>query len=371
VRYRKYFTDGTHREETEVIGYKVGPEAIKVRAANQRRKDFMAGINRRNRRPPSQMTLAQFYEDRFQEQVVARKTGPGQKHYRWCWARISEVPAIPDTPLCEFTDEHLETIIAHYRAGLGAQSLLHLKNCISAIFKHAKKKRLYRDENPASLVDLPTPHSTRRPSYSLEQCRRIVARLRSPLAEMVCLSVETSMGPSELKGLRRSRCNLTGQARDVDGVALSAHSVLVCEGHYEGKSTGLKRPARRRICPITPEMAAALAELWRHAPDQSPDAPVFQAKTGRPVDTHNATNRDFKRVSAELGFNVAWYGFRRAHSTVAGQVPGLAIEDRQRTMGHADAQMTLYYSVEDIERRRALPQAIRAGLIGDTEGSVQ
>ncbi len=72
-----------------------------------------------------------------------------------------------------------------------------------------------------------------------------------------------------------------------------------------------------------------------------------------------------------LGFPVTWYTFRRAHSTLAGQIPGIAVEDRQRTMGHADARMSLYYSVSDVERRRAIPAGIMEQVLGHSEGTGQ
>lgn len=54
---------------------------------------------------------------------------------------------------------------------------------------------------------------------------------------------------------------------------------------------------------------------------------------------------------------------------LAGQIPGIAVEDRQRTMGHDDARMSLYYSVCDVERRRAIPAGIMEQLPGHSAGS--
>jgi len=39
------------------------------------------------------------------------------------------------------------------------------------------------------------------------------------------------------------------------------------------------------------------------------------------------------------------------------------MEDRVATMGHGDAKMTLYYSVEDVEWRRADPRKIMERLM--------
>src|SRR5262249_30116188 len=80
---------------------------------------------------------------------------------------------------------------------------------------------------------------------------------------------------------------------------------------------------------------------------------------GTPIDRHNISNRQLRPLSVKLGFPVTWHGFRRAHSTFVGTFEDVAVEDRVATMGHADAKMTLHYSIEDIDRRRAISQRIR------------
>ena len=79
----------------------------------------------------------------------------------------------------------------------------------------------------------------------------------------------------------------------------------------------------------------------------------------------------FRPLAKDLGFPVTWYAFRRAHSSLAGQLPGVSVDDRKHAMGHADAKMTLYYSVDDVERRRRIPTGILQMLIGEGQGGVQ
>jgi hypothetical protein len=59
-----------------------------------------------------------------------------------------------------------------------------------------------------------------------------------------------------------------------------------------------------------------------------------------------------------LGFPVTGSGFWRAYSTFVGQLDGVSVEDRRATTGHADAEMTIYYSLADLEGRRAIPLEI-------------
>jgi integrase len=145
--------------------------------------------------------------------------------------------------------------------------------------------------------------------------------------------------------------------------------VAVRENWYEGKRGSLKRGKRRRNCPITRELAADLARLIAansSSGRQGGEYPVFCSATGTPIDSHNASNRVFAPLAAKLGFPVTWHSWRRCHSSLVGQIAGIPAEDRVATMGHSDIGMSLYYSVDDIERRRRIPEEIRKRLTANT-----
>ena len=97
--------------------------------------------------------------------------------------------------------------------------------------------------------------------------------------------------------------------------------------------------------PITPELAGQLARLLHG----TPEGPLFSSRNGTPLDAHNIANRTLGPLGRHLGFAVTWHAFRRAHSSFAGQLEHIPIEGRVATMGHADARMSLYHSVADIQ----------------------
>jgi integrase len=130
------------------------------------------------------------------------------------------------------------------------------------------------------------------------------------------------------------------------------------ENWYEGERGSLKPGKRKRNLPISAELARELAVLIQDSPFHGDEYPVFCSRAGTPIDAHNASSRVFSRVKQLLGYPVTWHAFRRAHSTFVGQVEGVSLEDRQKTMGHSDAAMSFYYSVDDIERRRKIPEKI-------------
>jgi integrase len=322
-------------------------------------------VDRQATRPGSLMTVEEFWQTKFEPQHLWRLKRAGQLHYAGWWRKLA--PVVGQRRLCDVTPDDVQTLVAQlHREGYSGQSILHARNVVSAIFRHARYLRLYGEDNPAAGVRVPEVRPERRPSLTWEQARRVLAALRSPYREMAWLSIETSMNAAELCGLRRKWLNPGPGVVAVEGEVMAPYSVAVRENFYAGQYGTLKTGRRHRNEPITQGLAEALAVVMRGGRHQEPGAPVFQARTGRPVDTHNVSNRVFRPLAVKLGFAVTWHGFRRAHSSFVGQLQGVPLEDRVRTMGHADAAMTLHYSVEDLERRRRVPQEIMARLFGPT-----
>ena len=115
-------------------------------------------------------------------------------------------------------------------------------------------------------------------------------------------------------------------------------------------------------CKFCIGVARNLERLIQASSFQGEDFPVFCSSAGTPIDQHNVSTRVFSPLALKLGFPITWHAWRRAHSSFAGQVEGVSVDDRVKTMGHADASSTLYYSIDDIERRRKIPEEIRARL---------
>jgi hypothetical protein len=154
----------------------------------------------------------------------------------------------------------------------------------------------------------------------------------------------------------------------VQNFRLGPYCVGVRENWYAGERGSLKTGKRCRNVPITPELAEELeAYVAGRGKFTAPEDPLFVSRTGTPIDSHNMANRTFKPLTLKLGFPVTWYGFRRAHSTFVGQLDNISVEDRRATMGHADAEMSLYYSLSDVERRRAIPRQILERLKSEAE----
>ena len=363
LRYREY-TRGANGELTseqrcEWIGDTAGPDRLTKREAEHKAQaEILDPLNRRNQKPSSAMLVEDFVKVKFQLEVIDKKKPAGKKHYKSMLKLV--LPEFGKRRLCDIQTDDVERLVADIKEqGYSHQTAIHVRNCVSAIFRLAKKKKLYTDENPARDIDMGEgPVVRRKPTYSWKQAAAVIARLKSPAREMAELSLATSMNAAEMCGVRLKWANLTPEILVVEGEVLAPYTIGVRENFYEGEFGSLKAGSRCRNVPLDRELAESLQALITRLKSQDPEAPLFQSRNGTPVDTHNIANRIFKPLAEKLGFAVTWHAFRRAHSSFSGQLVNLPIEDRVATMGHREAKMTLAYSVADVERRRRIPEEI-------------
>jgi len=357
------------QQRSGVIAASRGPDAISKREARRIANEHLARLDSRNLRPSSTMTVDAFVERKFIPQHVEMKKPGGRKHYTHLLDKHI-IPALGQRRLCDVTTDDVAMIVAaKRREGLSGQSVLHIKNAISAIFRHAKRLRLYGDENPAVGVQVGEIRHEKRPTYNWEQAAVAIQRIPRPYCHMALLSVVTSMNVAEVAGLRRKWANLTGEIRQVDGEILAPYTIGVRENFYEGERGSVKTGKRMRNLGIPEELAVELRKLIARSPFKGADFPVFCSRAGTPIDAHNVTSRVFKPLSKKLGFAVNWHAFRRAHSSFMGELR-VPVEDRVATMGHADSRMTLLYSIEDVDRRRHSAEQIMRRLKRKRPGKV-
>lgn len=358
VTFHEYRKDPDTGEWTkpERVTEWLGPESMTRKEATAKAQPFLDKANRQAERPSMAMTVSAFLETRFMPMVERTKKWAGQKHYRSMLKLIE--PAIGLKQIAAVTTDDIDSLVIKlHRKGYSRQTQLHVKNAVSAIFNHAASLNLYDHRNPAAAVQIGEIVAQKRPTYTAEQLAQVLIRLDSPIYEMALLGAACSLGPAELLGIRIRHCNLAALPVELDGEVIAPRSILIAENFYDGHRDTLKTRARRRIVPLDETLAARLAGVIAAAKDPSSEAPLFQSRNGTPLDAHNISNRVFKRLSADLGFPVAWYGFRRAHSSLAA-LTGANVQDRKLVMGHSREAMSLYYDVADVERMRAVPARI-------------
>lgn len=317
--------------------------------------------------PQSMMTVLDFVRTKFEPEVVWTMKPSGQKHYRYVLKHVSQ--AIGPRRLRDVTGMDVQKVIrGKIEAGFSTQTAAHIKNAISAVFRHAKLTGHFVGENPASLFRIPEMIRKPRIALSFAQAKVVLESLpgqdsgRYPAFEMALLSILTSMNVSEMCGLRWKRVNLTADYLTVDGEVIPPHSLAVRENFYIGKYCSVKTGRRSRFVPLPQSAVLMFAGLFRRPRFTGPDDPVFSSRNGTPIDEHNIAEDVLRPLGKKLGLRLSWHVFRRTHATLAEEV-GMLLSDRIAGMGHAKASMTMHYTLSDMERRRAGIEQIAARLI--------
>lgn len=300
----------------------------------------------------SLLTVAEFWERRFVPEWIWTLKAAGKKHYTWAASHI--LPALGSLTLREVSTGHIQALIHKtIESGASVQTAAHLRNACSALFRHAAATGTRQGDNPAQGVRLPPMVRKRRPVLTFTQARQFIAALPEPVSQMARLSMLTSMNVAEMIGLTEEWINTTPDPSiDSQGEVLPPQCAAVRENVYRGARGTVKTAKRRRIVPLTPELASELAALIARNKTRGPQAPVFQNSRGGLMSETNAASRTLRPVSARvLGFTVSWHVFRHCTATWA-ELVSMPMSERQQLLGHARASMTLHYTHADMDRRR-------------------
>jgi len=325
-------------------------------------EQILSKLNAAAVHPQSLVTVAEYWQGKFEPEWIAQLKPAGRKHYAWAKARVLAV--IGKTKLRETTHEDVQQLVEQARAaGNSPQTAEHLRNAVSAMFRHAKTTGYQQGENPARGVRLPARHPHPRPTLSYEQARALLAALPAPVRQMAQLSMLTTLNVAEMLGLRWRYVNLEPAPRTVEGEILPAHSIAVRENCYRGEFGTVKSWRRRRNVPLTAGLVEMLA-AWRAAARRPSDEElVFAGRTGRPLNECNLARRHLKPTARKvLGIDwVSWHVFRRSAATWAEGVH-MPLSERMAMLGHSLPEMTLHYSQADIERRRGFLDTIEGNI---------
>ena len=301
--------------------------------------------------PQSLATIAEYWQGKFEPEHIAQLKPAGQKHYKWCATHI--LPAIGTQTMRETSRDTLRTFcLDKSRAGLGSQSITHLRNALSALFRHAIEARHITGDNPAR--GFRVPQVTHRPARALSfaDAQRLMNAYPAPVKQMVHTSLLTSLNIAELAALRVKHLNLTDAPAQLDAEVIPPYSLIVRENYYEGQYSTVKTAARRRTVPLVPALVVSLLALIATNPAQGSEAHVFQNRRGGAINYHNLARRTLKPIADRLGIaGVSWHVFRRSTATWA-ELIDMPLSERIAVMGHASGTMTMHYTQPDIERRR-------------------
>lgn len=339
--------------------------------ARRRLDDILERVNVHSRFPESTATLEQFWNIKFTKLYLPRLKHTGRKHYETIWKSHIQ-PFLGRTRLRDIHYETLQELIEQERVrehprrarkpkpgekaemvrGYSPQTLLHVKNVLSAMFKFAKKIRWYGGELPTDGVEVgEITHQKRRP-LNPEQFVALANGLKSPHRQLVFFLGVTGLRVGEACGLRWDHVNLTDEPVNVEDTSLPPRSMFVQWNWVAGRVGTLKKSGSLRIVPLPAELVEMLKDWKAESKFTEPGHPVFPSRKGTPLDHHNVATRVLKPLARKLGMPwVSWHCFRHTANTVAGTV-GMSIGERKQVFGWTVDRMALHYDHADVERTR-------------------
>jgi len=364
----------------------------------------LSGLEVRNLNPQSLATVEEFVRLKFEPQLAIRKR-KGQEHYRNMLDN-HVLPAIGKKRLRDVDCDLIERLILAKLApgakaeGLGysTQTVTHIRNTISTIFRKAKRLGWFSGDIPTEGIEMPEMVREERVAFSKEQIKKLVAVLLSPIREVVVLLVLTGLRMGELEGLKWKRINLTGEPLVSEGEDIPPFTILVRESfervskkfssdRKRGKYQTLKGKGSCRNVPLLPLAVATLELVREHSKFTAPENPVFASRNGTPIDLHNYLNEDvkpgeerperkppFTYLKPALQFlclpDASWHDLRHTANTWANQQK-ISVTERKKVYGWADDRMADHYSHADMERIRLSMQGLDDGLVEAENGTVQ
>lgn len=337
---------------TKFVAPAAGPgKATKKQAVRQFYDDHLKELHKVG--PQATLMLADFVRQRFEPDVVWSCKKGGQIHYRTILVN-HVLPALGEFQLRDVTPQRVQDLMrAKLTAGKSVQTCMHIRNAISAIFRHAKRHQAFSGDLPTEGVRLPVLMPAERRAMTWTQVQALAEQLPEQVAALVRFLALTGLRIGEAMGLRW---------RDAD---LEVGVLHVRESFAHGQYQTVKTRTSRRDIPLT---SLAVAQLRKLGP-QAADSPVFVSRNGTPLDAHNIANRHLKDAAASAGMGtpavkktkttkakpaqswVSWHVLRHTASTLGHDV-GLSIEQRQKVLGHAAGAMTMHYTHPELDAVR-------------------
>jgi integrase len=365
------------------------------------------GLEVRNLNPQSLATVEEFVKLKFEPQLAIRKR-KGHEHYRNMLDN-HVLPALGKKRLRDVNCDLVERLILSKLApgaksegeGYSTQTVQHIRNTISTIFRKAKRIGWFSGDIPTEGIEMPEVVHEERVAFGKEQIKKLVAVLRSPIREVVIFLVLTGLRLGELEGLKWKRVNLTSEPLVCGGEDIPPFTILLRKsfervskkfssngkrGEYQTlKGKGNKRSGRN--VPLLPLAVSTLKLVRERSKFTGPDDPVFASRNGTPIDLHNYLNQDvkpgkkrpelkppFKYLKPALEFlglpEASWHDMRHTANTWADQQK-IPVTERKKVYGWTDDRMADHYSHADMERMRASMQGLDDGLIETENETVQ
>jgi len=321
---------------------------------------YVAPANGLNSVPQGLATVQQFVDLRFRPDHMAQLKASGRDHYEYM-LRAHVIPTLGAMQLREVSTDTVQRLLTAKSKTYSSQTILHIRNVLSALFRHARRLKFYNGALPTEDASLPTLRHAERRALRWDQVCMLADRMPKRHQALVILLAQTGMRIGEAAGLNWSDINFEDDWQVRDGLAIPANSVCIRRNWTHGELTDLKGTDKVRLVPLTAETWVGLQIHRQSSRWCGEEQPVFTGNTGARLDAHNVGQRSLKTAGAAIGCPwVSWHVLRHTAATL-GDVIGLTSAEKQKVLGHRQQAQSISYTHPEMEGVRSKMELITAG----------
>lgn len=320
----------------------------KYQEARSKANEIVSKANANSHCPQGIATVNQFIDTRYRVDVMATQRTSTRKLKEFL-LRKHVLPTLGGIALTDVTPTLVQMLLnGKNRAGLEPQTVTHIRNLISSIFRYARSLQFFQGQLPTEGARLPRIDSPDKRALTRDQLDLFAAQLREPYRTLVLFLASTGLRVGEAIGLRWRRFNLTDQKLIVDGEEMPPWSVAVREAYSHSEYHTLKTKAGRRTIVLDTEASVLMLEHMARYAERPADGPVFFGKGGLPLDYHNAANRVIKPGAKKCGLGWITFHVLRHTAVTWADAKGLSDAEKSKRFGHSP-EMSVRYTHPDGE----------------------
>ena len=289
----------------------------------------------------SEMTIAEFVENKFEPEHIATLRYPGRAHYKAILkhvlmpeevdrvfqvdgkrskATLKTIPGWPylgDLRLCDTRPDHVQKLVSAALAlGYSPQTAKQIRNVVSAIFSCAMREQCYVGKNPARAVKPPKSPRKDARTLTFAETREVLGAMNYPEREMALFAVLTGLNVVEICGLQWKNVNLEMVNQDLDGVTILPTTIAIKMQWYRGGLECVKKSRVRDVL-IPQPLLRILLELRERAKFTGSEDFVLVSRGGSPVNQGNTLERRLRPISIKTqGPTLSWLLFLRTRKAL-------------------------------------------------------
>lgn len=301
--------------------------------------ELLSAVNDSHASPQGTVKLEQFVERNYLPHVASQKRPSTFRGYRNMWKCYLKLRC-GDIRLSDFRTADGERLLAEIaqKHDLSRTSLMHIKNLMSGVFKHAKRVGAIHGVNPMQDVSIPKARPGGKTyAYSLEEIFRMISVLPEPASTIVATAAFTGLRKSEIRGLLWENFH--------DGALWITQSVWE-RFVNEPKTTDSKAPV-----PVIEPLAQRL-EKHREAHGALEAGFIFTSRgngmDSGPVNLNSLLKWQVKPKFEQAG--IQWHGWHAFRRGLATNIHRLGVLDKtiQAILRHSNLSTTMNSYVKSV-----------------------